>query len=310
MKKLMMVSLLLTVAMALQAQVKVAPKMQKGTVKTYVADATITLPGQGDVKVTADSKYTITDATADGFVLEMVSTDVKTECDPGNIAGKLMAAAEEMMKGAVVKAAVDKDGRIQNILNGEEVKARIDTQAEVFIDQMMTDVPQLAGIVSKENLKKQVTQSLTVDGLVETLQASTSPLALNGKTIMTGNQEEFVGKDGMKMKRLYFVNGKTIIANSVINMTEEEMKQLIIKQVEKSAPDQAQMVTDNIDQLMSSGMLNMDYKETATYELDEDGWVKSIVVDSTTETMGQQVVTKSVAKLKCQVIRLINQQKT
>ncbi len=298
MKKLMMVSLLLTVAMALQAQVRVAPKMQKGTVKTYIADATITLPGQGDVKVTADSKYTITDATADGFVLEMVSTDVKTECDPGNIAGKMMAAAEEMMKGAVVKAAVDKDGRIQNILNGEEVKARIDTQAEVFIDQMMTDVPQLAGIVSKENLKKQVTQSLTVDGLVETLQASTSPLALNGKTIMTGNQEEFVGKDGMKMKRLYFVNGKTIIANSVINMTEEEMKQLIIKQVEKSAPDQAQMVKDNIDQLMSSGMLKMDYKETATYELDEDGWVKSIVVDSTTETMGQQVVTKSVAKLK------------
>ncbi len=298
MKKLMMVSLLLTVAMALQAQVKVAPKMQKGTVKTYVADATITLPGQGDVKVTADSKYTITDATADGFVLEMVSTDVKTECDPGNIAGKLMAAAEEMMKGAVVKAAVDKDGRIQNILNGEEVKARIDTQADAFIDQMMTDVPQLAGIVSKENLKKQVTSSLTVEGLIETLQASTSPLALNGKTIMTGNQEEFVSKDGMKMKRLYFVNGKTIIANSVMNMTEEEMKQLIIKQVEKSAPDQAQMVKDNIDQLMSTGMLKMDHKETATYELDDDGWVKSIVVDSTTETMGQQVVTKSVAKLK------------
>ena len=298
MKKLMMVSLLLTVAMALQAQVRVAPKMQKGTVKTYVADATITLPGQGDVKVTADSKYTITDATADGFVLEMVSTDVKTECDPGNIAGKLMAAAEEMMKGAVVKAAVDKEGRIQNILNGEEVKARIDTQADAFIDQMITDVPQLAGIVSKENLKKQVTSSLTVEGLIETLQSSTSPLALNGKTIMTGNQEEFVNKDGMKMKRLYFVNGKTIIANSAMNMTEEEMKQLIIKQVEKSAPDQAQMVKDNIDQLMSSGMLKMNHKETATYELDDDGWVKSIVVESTTETMGQQVVTKSVAKLK------------
>ena len=298
MKKLMMVSLLLTVAMALQAQVKVAPKMQKGTVKTYVADATITLPGQGDVKVTADSKYTITDATADGFVLEMVSTDVKTECDPGNIAGKLMAAAEEMMKDAVVKAAVDKEGRIQNILNGEEVKARIDTQADAFIDQMITDVPQLAGIVSKENLKKQVTSSLTVEGLIETLQSSTSPLALNGKTIMTGNQEEFVNKDGMKMKRLYFVNGKTIIANSAMNMTEEEMKQLIIKQVEKSAPDQAQMVKDNIDQLMSSGMLKMNHKETATYELDDDGWVKSIVVESTTETMGQQVVTKSVAKLK------------
>lgn len=293
-----MVSLMLTIAVALQAQVKVAPKMEKGTVKTYVAEATITLPGQGDVKVTADSKYSITDAKADSYVLEMVSTDVKTECEPGNIAGKLVAAAQEMMKDAVVRATLDKDGRIQNILNGDEVKARVDKQADAFIDQMLADVPQLAGVVSKDALKQQVSQSLTVEGLVQTLQQATSPLALNGKTIASGSQEEFVSQEGLKMKRMYFVNGKTIIANSVMNMTEDEMKQTIIKQVEKSAPDQAQMIKDNIDQLMSTGMLKMDHKETATYELQDDGWVKSIVVDSTTETMGQTVVSKSIVTLK------------
>ena len=298
MKKIMMVSLMLTIAMALQAQVKVAPKMEKGTVKTYVAEATITLPGQGDVKVTADSKYSITDAKADSYVLEMVSTDVKTECEPGNIAGKLVAAAQEMMKDAVVRATLDKDGRIQNILNGDEVKARVDKQADTFIDQMLADVPQLAGVVSKDALKQQVSQALTIEGLVQTLQQATSPLALNGKTIASGSQEEFVSQEGLKMKRMYFVNGKTIIANSVMNMTEDEMKQTIIKQVEKSAPDQAQMIKDNIDQLMSTGMLKMDHKETATYELQDDGWVKSIVVDSTTETMGQTVVSKSVVNLK------------
>ena len=298
MKKIMMVSLMLTIAVALQAQVKVAPKMEKGTVKTYVAEATITLPGQGDVKVTADSKYSITDAKADSYVLEMVSTDVKTECEPGNIAGKLVAAAQEMMKDAVVRATLDKDGRIQNILNGDEVKARVDKQADAFIDQMLADVPQLAGVVSKDALKQQVSQSLTVEGLVQTLQQATSPLALNGKTIASGSQEEFVSQEGLKMKRMYFVNGKTIIANSVMNMTEDEMKQAIIKQVEKSAPDQAQMIKDNIDQLMSTGMLKMDHKETATYELQDDGWVKSIVVDSTTETMGQTVVSKSIVTLK------------
>ena len=291
MKKLMTVSLMLTIALALQAQVKVAPKMEKGTVKTYATEAVITIPSQGDVKMTTDSKFTITDATADGYVLEMV-------CDPGNIAGKLMAAAEEMMKDAVVRAAVDKNGRVQDILNADEVKAGLDANADAFIDQLMTDMPQLAGVVSKEGLKKQVSQSLTIDALVQTLQEATSPLALNGKTITTGSQEEFVTKEGFKMKRLYFVNGKTIIANSVMNMTEEEIKQSIIKLAEQNAPDQAQMVKDNIDQLMSSGILKMDHKETATYELDEDGWVKSIAVDSTTETMGQQVVTKSVAKLK------------
>lgn len=293
-----MVSLMLTIAVALQAQVKVAPKMEKGTVKTYVAEATITLPGQGDVKVTADSKYSITDAKADSYVLEMVSTDVKTECEPGNIAGKLVAAAQEMMKDAVVRATLDKDGRIQNILNGDEVKARVDKQADAFIDQMLADVPQLAGVVSKDALKQQVSQVLTVEGLVQTLQQATSPLALNGKTIASGSQEEFVSQEGLKMKRMYFVNGKTIIANSVMNMTEDEMKQTIIKQVEKSAPDQAQMIKDNIDQLMSTGMLKMDHKETATYELQDDGWVKSIVVDSTTETMGQTVVSKSIVTLK------------
>ena len=298
MKKIMMVSLMLTIAMALQAQVKVAPKMEKGTVKTYVAEATITLPGQGDVKVTADSKYSITDAKADSYVLEMVSTDVKTECEPGNIAGKLVAAAQEMMKDAVVRATLDKDGRIQNILNGDEVKARVDKQADAFIDQMLADVPQLAGVVSKDALKQQVSQALTIEGLVQTLQQATSPLALNGKTIASGSQEEFVSQEGLKMKRMYFVNGKTIIANAVMNMTEGEMKQTIIKQVEKSAPDQAQMIKDNIDQLMSTGMLKMDHKETATYELQDDGWVKSIVVDSTTETMGQTVVSKSIVTLK------------
>ena len=298
MKKIMMVSLMLTIAMALEAQVKVAPKMEKGTVKTYVAEATITLPGQGDVKVTADSKYSITDAKADSYVLEMVSTDVKTECEPGNIAGKLVAAAQEMMKDAVVRATLDKDGRIQNILNGDEVKARVDKQADAFIDQMLADVPQLAGVVSKDALKQQVSQALTIEGLVQTLQQATSPLALNGKTIASGSQEEFVSQEGLKMKRMYFVNGKTIIANSVMNMMEDEMKQTIIKQVEKSAPDQAQMIKDNIDQLMSTGMLKMDHKETATYELQDDGWVKSIVVDSTTETMGQTVVSKSIVTLK------------
>jgi hypothetical protein len=97
---------------------------------------------------------------------------------------------------------------------------------------------------------------------------------------------------------MYFVQGQNIVANSTLNMTKDEMKEMIIKQVEKSAPDQAAMVKENIDQLMSTGMLKMDMKETATYELQADGWVKSIKNETTTETMGQQLVTKSTATLK------------
>ena len=57
MKKLMMVGLLLTAAIALQAQMKVAPKMEKGAVKTYVGQSTVTMPMQGDVKVNYETIF-------------------------------------------------------------------------------------------------------------------------------------------------------------------------------------------------------------------------------------------------------------
>lgn len=298
MKKLMMVGLMLTAAIALQAQLKVAPKMEKGTVKTYVGQTTVTIPAQGDVKVSDETKYTVVDATADGYVIDMESVDVKTECDASNIAGKLIAAAQEIMKGITFRIAVDKDGRVQRLLNGDEIQPKLNKMTDTFIDQLLKDIPQLASMVSKDDLKKQVAASITPEAMLQTIQDATSPFALNGKTITTGAQEDYVSKDGMKMRRMYFVQGQNIVANSTLNMTKDEMKEMIIQQVEKNLPDQAAMVKENIDQIMATGMLKMDMKETATYELQADGWVKSIKNETTTETMGQQLVTKSTATLK------------
>jgi len=298
MKKLMMVGLMLTAAIALQAQLKVAPKMEKGTVKTYVGQTTVTIPSQGDVKVSDETKYTVVDATADGYVIDMESVDVKTECDASNIAGKLIAAAQEIMKGITFRIAVDKDGKVQRLLNGDEIQPKLNKMTDTFIDQLLKDIPQLASMVSKDDLKKQVAASITPEAMLQTIQDATSPFALNGKTITTGAQEDYVSKDGMKMRRMYFVQGQNIVANSTLNMTKDEMKEMIIQQVEKNLPDQAAMVKENIDQIMATGMLKMDMKETATYELQADGWVKSIKNETTTETMGQQLVTKSTATLK------------
>ena len=294
----MMVGLMLTAAIALQAQLKVAPKMEKGTVKTYVGQTTVTIPAQGDVKVSDETKYTVVDATADGYVIDMESVDVKTECDASNIAGKLIAAAQEIMKGITFRIAVDKDGKVQRLLNGDEIQPKLNKMTDTFIDQLLKDIPQLASMVSKDDLKKQVAASITPEAMLQTIQDATSPFALNGKTITTGAQEDYVSKDGMKMRRMYFVQGQNIVANSTLNMTKDEMKEMIIQQVEKNLPDQAAMVKENIDQIMATGMLKMDMKETATYELQADGWVKSIKNETTTETMGQQLVTKSTATLK------------
>ena len=298
MKKLMMVGLLLTAAIALQAQMKVAPKIEKGAVKTYVGQSTVSIPAQGDVKVSDETKYTVVDATADGYVIDLETVNVQAECDASNIAGKLLVAAQETMKGIVFRIGLDKDGKIQKLLNSDEVQPKLTKAMESIVDQLLKDVPQLGSMVSKDDLMKQVVESITPESLLQNFQEASSPFALNGKTIMTGGQEEYVSKDGMKMKRMYFVQGKNIVANSTLNMTKDEMKEMIIKQVEKSAPEQAAMVKENIDQIMSSGMLKMDMKETATYELQDDGWVKSIKGESTTESMGQKIVKTSTITLK------------
>ena len=298
MKKLMMVGLLLTAAIALQAQMKVAPKIEKGAVKTYVGQSTVSIPAQGDVKVSDETKYTVVDATADGYIIDLETVNVQAECDASNIAGKLLVAAQETMKGIVFRIGLDKDGKIQKLLNSDEVQPKLTKAMESIVDQLLKDVPQLGSMVSKDDLMKQVVESITPESLLQNFQEASSPFALNGKTIMTGGQEEYVSKDGMKMKRMYFVQGKNIVANSTLNMTKDEMKEMLIQMVEKSAPDQAAMVKENIDQIMSSGMLKMDMKETATYELQDDGWVKSIKGESTTESMGQKIVKTSTITLK------------
>ena len=263
MKKLMIVSVMLMAAFAAQAQLKVAPKMEKGTTKTYATTMTTNIPGQGEVKITADTKYTVSAATADGYVVDVVSTDVKSDATADNIAGKLISASQELMKDMTVSLATDKDGKILGIKNFNELKPKIDEASGKFADKMLKEIPQLTQLMSKEALINQINENLTEENLVRTMQANTSVLVLNGKTIMTGAQDEFVNEQGMKMKRMYFVNGKKVTTNSSMNMSKDEIKAFIIKQVEQLAPEQAEMIKKNIDQVMATGMLKIDMKETS-----------------------------------------------
>lgn len=299
MKKILFLSALLTVAFAAQAQLKIAPKMQKGDVKNYTIVATNSIPMQGDCKITSGSKYTVVDATADGYVLDIETLEVQVEADANNITGKLMAAAEEMQKGVVIRVTTDKDGKPTKVLNLDELRPKMEKAADSAIDKLVADIPQLSQVIpDKSVLKNQFKECFTEETILRGLQESTSPLALNGKTIITGAQEEYTSKDGLKMKRMYFVNGQNIIANSTLNMSKDEMKALLIKQVELRAPEQAQMVKDNIDQILDSGMLKIDMTQKDTYELQADGWPKSIVTENTTDMMGQQVITKTAITLK------------
>ncbi len=298
MKKSIFVGLMLAMVLGAQAQLKVAPKMQMGDQKDYVTVTKADIPGQGAVSINIETSYSVSEVLADGFVVKIETTKVTSDATADNIAGQLLAAAQEVMLGTEVKVATNNEGKPLRITNYAEVKNKINQQADVFIDKMLKAIPQLEQMMSKDALKQQITENTTEEAILASFQACTNPMALNGKTIMTGAQDEYTNDQGVKMKRMYFVNGQTVTTNSTMNMTKDEMKQFIIDQVTKIMPEQAEMVKQNIDQLMATGMMNIDMKETATYEVQTDGWVKSIKLDTTNETMGQKMTVNTTMTLK------------
>lgn len=296
MKKVMLFSMMLMVALVANAQLKVTPKLTKGLEKQYVSEMTMSIPGQGDVKMSVDDTYKVADETADGYVIELTTNSVNVEADANNIVGKLMGMTQEMMKGIKVLIATDKDGKVLRITNFEELKPKMEQCANKLVEDAIKDLPQLESM--KDMLKTQTLSAIDEEKLQSNILEATSVLVLNGKTLMTGAQEDFVNGEGLKMKRMYFVNGKSITTNSTMNMSKEDMKELIIKQVEASAPEQAAMVKENIDQLLEGGMLKIEMKEKATYELDDDGWVKSLKTEASTDSMGQSVTTVTTVRVK------------
>ena len=83
-----------------------------------------------------------------------------------------------------------------------------------------------------------------------------------------------------------------------MNMSGEELKKMVIEKVMETAPDQAEMIKQNIDAVMASGMLKFSATEKTNYELSADGWVKSIQSESEADSMGQKVIGKTTITLK------------
>lgn len=294
MKKILLTGLLLLTALVAGAQTKIAPKMEKGMKKVYVAETTTNIAGQKSITMTVETQYTVTDATPDGYVMEVTVTDVQTDADQNDMVGRVVSLSMEMLKNVKTSLATDKDGKVTKILNFEDVKSG----AKKFIDKALEEVPAIPDF-SKDMLEEQFVGQLTEQAITQQMQMNSSPFALNGKTVSSDMQDEYFNQQGLKMKRTYSVgqNG-TIQTTSTIDMTPQEMKQMIIDQVEKLMPAQAETIRQNIDALISSGMMKFKMDVKDVYTLQADGWMKSITSEAISDTMGQKTTVKSTVRLK------------
>ncbi len=290
MKKLFLTGALLLEALVASSQTKVVPEMKKGLKKTYATEAVIKNADQkSPVTITTRTTFEVTDATADGYVLDAQITDVTNDADQSDMQGRITSMSTEMLKGIHTIYATDKEGKVTKILNFDEIKEKTLASIDNLLAAIpMTDSEEAKSIMGKvkETVRGELTKKLTEEMLVESIQASTSPLALNGKTITTGTEEEFKNNMGIKMKRTYTVKDKKNIQSSaVINMSAEEMKELIYNFVAKLVPNMTDEIKKSMDSMM--GNIKMEAKEESSYTLKADGWVDAITSEVTTITMGQ-----------------------
>ena len=136
MKKLLLVSLALMTLTVAKAQLKVFPTLKKGMEKVYVTNTTMALPGQPEVAMDVETKYTVSDATANGYVIDMVSTSVSSNATTDNIAGQILVAAQEMVKDVTIRVATDKNGKLLNIQNYDEVSKAFDGRSKQMTEKL------------------------------------------------------------------------------------------------------------------------------------------------------------------------------
>ena len=290
MKRFFLLSTLLLATLMICAQTKIAPKMKKGMKKVYVVEATIGVPSKQSTKITTETVYEVVDATNDGYVLDVYVTDVKT--DAKDAESRVYSLATEMLKDVHTQYATNKDGKVTKILNAEEGKKRINE----MLDNVLADVP-LPASTTLTNLKKQLTGNINEASLLESVQISTSPLTLNGKTISTGTEEEYNTEQGIKMKRTYSVKDKSSIqTNAKINMNTDDMKKMVMGLVEKIVPNQSDNLMDMIGPMISN--LKIDAAENSTYTFQKDGWIKNITSEMNYGMMGASFKINTKVSLK------------
>ena len=283
--------LLLITLVSYAQQVKVSPTLEKGMRKTYVTESVTEIQGQKPITLQTETQYEVTDVTPDGYTVTITVTKADFNHDINSIVSRVLTLSTEMMKGVTSSCATDKDGQIIKLLNYEDIRSA----SEKMLDDLLKEVPLPQGM-SADALKPQILKNITEESLLKTTQMNTGIMGLNGKTITSGMEEEYTLDQGIKMKRTYKVNPDgSILATGVLGMTMDELKNMVISQLEKANPAQAEAIKGQIDAVIAN--LKLEVTENSTYTFAPDGWVDTLQSEVSTQGMGAKTVVRSTIRL-------------
>ncbi len=305
MKKSLFTFVLLLAVTALNAQTLIKANFQKGDQATYesVANIKVSVPMAGNsesIKTNSQTKIIVKDATADGYVIEMTTTNVKMDGNQevvqqtGNMLNQYLSNVPMLLK-------TNANGKITDLLNYEEVQAKTSKFAMAYIDSLYKGKPEMEKTLPKYKMAMSTNSLLTKEAFIESAENNTF-FILFGKTLKTGYKED-MNMQGIKTTVTYEVNKEpnalNIIGKIKGNMTEDDVKAFFIDKMKQMGADEAMVsqLDANWGQMQKMGMAKMDLDGTSTTKLLNTGWATEYSTNVKTKMMGMDMTINSVTKL-------------
>ena len=305
MKKSFLTFVLLLAVTALNAQTLIKANFQKGDQATYesVANIKVSVPMAGNsesIKTNSQTKITVKDATADGYVIEMTTTNIKMEGNQevfqqtGNMLNQYLSNVPILLK-------TDANGKVKDLLNYTEVQTQVSKLAMASIDSLYKAKPEMEKTLPKYKMAMSVNSQLTKEAFIESAE-NNSFFILFGKTLKTGDKVD-MNKQGIKTTVTYEVNKEpnalNIIGKIKGNMTEDDVKAFFIDKMKQIGADEGMVskLDANWERMKQMGMAKMDVDGTSMTKLLNSGWATEYSTDVKTKMMGMEMVITSVTKL-------------
>ncbi len=305
MKKSLLTFVLLLAVTALNAQTLIKANFQKGDQATYesVANIKVSVPMAGtseSIKTNGQTKITVKDATADGYVIEMTTTNIKME-GKQEVAQQTGNMLNQYLSNVPLLLKTDANGKVKDILNYTEVQTQVSKLAMASIDSLYKAKPEMEKTLPKYKMAMSINSLLTKEAFIESAE-NNSFFILFGKTLKTGDKVD-MNKQGIKTTVTYEVNKEpnalNIIGKIKGNMTEDDVKAFFIDKMKQIGADEAMVskLDANWGQMKQMGMAKMDVDGTSTTKLLNSGWATEYSTDVKTKMMGMEMTINTVTKL-------------
>ena len=305
MKKSLLTFVLLLAVTALNAQTLIKANFQKGDQATYesVANIKVSVPMAGtseSIKTNGQTKITVKDATADGYVIEMTTTNIKME-GKQEVAQQTGNMLNQYLSNVPLLLKTDANGKVKDILNYTEVQTQVSKLAMASIDSLYKAKPEMEKTLPKYKMAMSINSLLTKEAFIESAE-NNSFFILFGKTLKTGDKVD-MNKQGIKTTVTYEVNKEpnalNIIGKIKGNMTEDDVKAFFIDKMKQTGADEGMVskLDANWERMKQMGMAKMDVDGTSTTKLLNSGWATEYSTDVKTKMMGMEMTITSVTKL-------------